>query len=165
MNREKIIIRVFVSVFVVQFLLFLFFRNPSNSIILTSTALIICPLCFYFIFTPFVTLKKKGGVSKQDNYMETTTLVLTGPYAVLRHPQYLGYILLSIIISLITQSLLSLILSVSILIVTYYWTSLEEIALEKKFPNKYEIYKTKVPRFNFILGLIRKKKTSENNNG
>ena len=78
-----------------------------------------------------------------------------GPYAIIRHPQYLGGILFTITISFWTQIFLSLILSIIIIILTYQWTYAEDKKLIEKFGEEYKRYIAKVPRLNPILGIIR----------
>ena len=40
-----------------------------------------------FAVLPILTLRRQGGVAKGQSYMKTTTLVDTGIYAIVRHPQ------------------------------------------------------------------------------
>ncbi|MDX1798983.1 MAG: isoprenylcysteine carboxylmethyltransferase family protein, partial [Candidatus Lokiarchaeia archaeon] len=104
---------------------------------------------------PFWTFKKRGRVEKGKSYVNTTELVEKGPYALVRHPQYLGGILFTISITLWTQLLASLILTIIISVLTYQWTYVEEKRLIDKFGENYVLYKKKVPRMNLMLGLIR----------
>ena len=79
---------------------------------------IIWPFSLYFGLISFRTLKKKGEVEKGKSYVYTTKLVNEGPYALVRHPQYLGGVLFAICITLWTQVMLSLILCIIIIILT-----------------------------------------------
>ena len=134
--------------------MFLFF-NELNLIILAYIGYIIWGFSLYFALISFWTFKKRGGVDKGKSYIHTTKLVDNGIYAVVRHPQYLGGILFTISISLWTQIILSLILSIVIIILTYQWTYVEDKNLIEKFGEDYKRYKVKVPRINPILGIIR----------
>ena len=94
-------------------------------------------------------------MEKGKSYLNTTKVVEKGPYAIIRHPQYLGGILFTISITLWTQIWLSLILSITIIILTYQWTYTEDKNLIDKFGDDYKKYKVKVPRLNPILGIIK----------
>jgi len=160
-NRKKFSLRdiIFTTLFTISFiiqiiLMFLFF-NELNLIILAYIGYIIWGFSLYFALISFWTFKKRGGVDKGKSYIHTTKLVDNGIYAVVRHPQYLGGILFTISISLWTQIILSLILSIVIIILTYQWTYVEDKNLIEKFGEDYKRYKVKVPRINPILGIIR----------
>jgi protein-S-isoprenylcysteine O-methyltransferase Ste14 len=50
-------------------------------------------LSLIFGIGPIFILRRRGGVEKGKSYVQTTKLVDTSLYAVVRHPQYLGGIL------------------------------------------------------------------------
>jgi protein-S-isoprenylcysteine O-methyltransferase Ste14 len=129
--------------------------NTLGFTFLVYIGYIIWGFSIYFGFVTFWIFKKKGGVEKGKSYINTTKLIKKGPYAIVRHPQYLGLVLFSISITLWTQSWLSLILTTIIIILTYYWTYSEDKNLIKKFGVDYLEYKHKVPRLNPILGIVR----------
>ncbi len=87
--------------------------------------------------------------------MNTTVLVDSGTYAIVRHPMALGSILLMSASILISQHWLAAIVGVPIIVRMY----LEEVKAEKgllvKFGDDYKRYMQKVPRINFVLGVIR----------
>ena len=134
--------------------MFLFF-NELGIVILVYMGYIIWGFSLYFGLISFWTFKKRGGVEKGKSYLYTTKLVDNGPYAIVRHPQYLGGILFTISISFWTQIFLSLILSIIIIILTYEWIYVEDKNLIEKFGEDYKKYKVKVPRLNPILGVIQ----------
>lgn len=109
----------------------------------------------YFAFIPFRIFKKKGNVKKGENYCKTNVIVESGPYALIRHPQYFGGLLFSISITLWTQLPISLLMSTIIFILTYQWTYAEDKQLIQKFGSTYEDYKNKVPRLNIFLGIVK----------
>ena len=74
-------------------------------------------------------------------------LVTTGIYAQTRHPQYLGFLLLTAGIGFLWPTFSTLLLW-PILVFLYYRLALEEEAMmEEKFENEYREYKKMVPRF------------------
>lgn len=146
---------IFTIAFIVQIIMMFLIYNELNLTFLVYIGYSIWIFSLYFALIPFRIFKKRGGVKKGKSYVYTNQLVKSGPYAIIRHPQYLGGILFSISITLWTQVLLSLILSIIIIILTYQWTYTEDKNLVKKFGEEYISYKEKVPRLNPILGMIR----------
>jgi protein-S-isoprenylcysteine O-methyltransferase Ste14 len=134
----------------------LFFTESALHIpLLYYSGWIIWIFSIYLAFIPFFTFKKRGGVEKGKSYLHTTKIVKKGPYAVIRHPQYLGGILFSISITLWNPVWFNLIFSVIIIILTYHWTYAEDKKLIAKFGQEYERYKKEVPRLNPFLGMIK----------
>jgi protein-S-isoprenylcysteine O-methyltransferase Ste14 len=93
-------------------------------------------------------------VSKGKSYIQTTVLADSGVYAVVRHPQYLAGILLSLALILITQHWL--IATIGVVAMVNYLIALKaDQELIEKFGDDYRRYIQKVPRMNFLLGLMR----------
>ena len=153
---------IFTISFIAQIILMFLFYNELGLIVLTYIGYIIWGFSLYFGFITIWTLKKRGRVEKGKSYMYTTELVVSGPYAIVRHPQYLGGILFTISITIWTQLFISLVLSIIIIVLTYQWTYVEDKNLVDKFGEDYMKYKEKVPRLNFILGLIKYKTSKQN---
>jgi protein-S-isoprenylcysteine O-methyltransferase Ste14 len=108
-----------------------------------------------FGWLPILTFKRLGGVSKGRSYMETTVLVDRGVYGIVRHPQYLAGVLLGIGLSLIAQHWLVGVLGAVVLAVSYAGTYPEESRLLEKFGDEYRKYIERVPRMNFVWGLVQ----------
>lgn len=154
---------IFTLSFIIQIILMFLFFNEFHLIVLVYIGYIIWGLSLYFGLISFWTFKKRGDVEKGKSYINTTKLVDKGPYAIVRHPQYLGGILFTISITLWTQILVSLILSIIIIVLTYQWTYTEDNNLIDKFGEDYQRYKERVPRLNLILGLIKYRKNKKKN--
>jgi protein-S-isoprenylcysteine O-methyltransferase Ste14 len=103
---------------------------------------------------PFIHLKKYGKVEKGQNYYETSCIVDQGIYAVVRHPQYLGYILLVMGFAFLYQNWIIVILAFMAILCFYYHTIEEEKQLIDRFQDSYLTYAQKVPRFNIISGIF-----------
>ena len=146
---------IFTIAFLVQIVLMLFIYNELGITFLAYIGWIVWLFSLYFGLITFRTFKKRGDVEKGKSYVYTTKLVKDGPYAIIRHPQYLGGILFTISITLWTQVWLSLVLSIIIIILTYQWTYSEDKNLIEKFGEDYKRYKENVPRLNPILGIIK----------
>ena len=101
--------------------------------------------------------KSKGEIhkDKDKSFINTTKLVDTGVYSIIRHPLWLCWILLSISLTLISQHWLIVVFAVPICCIVYGETYFLDKGLVKKFGEEYKKYKKKVPRMNLILGLIK----------
>jgi len=109
-----------------------------------------------FGMLPIFTFRKWGGVQKGSSYVKTNVLVDKGIYSIVRHPQYLAGILISIGLVLIAPGRLNIALG-AINMVQYCAGSIdEEKSLIDQFGNAYVAYKKRVPRFNVILGVFRR---------
>jgi len=110
---------------------------------------------------PVIEFRKKGGVRKGESYIHTTKLVDTGIYSIVRHPQYVTFILWAIAGMLLFQHWTIILLGIPIVPLTYIdLTKADKDAIER-FGDDYKAYMKKVPRANFLLGIIRRFKKSE----
>jgi protein-S-isoprenylcysteine O-methyltransferase Ste14 len=105
---------------------------------------------------PVMEFRRKGGVRKGNSYIHTTQLVDTGVYSIVRHPQYVTFMLWAIAGMLLFQHWLVVMLGIPIIPLTYIdLVKADEDALEK-FGDAYKAYMKQVPRANFLLGIIRR---------
>jgi protein-S-isoprenylcysteine O-methyltransferase Ste14 len=119
----------------------------------------LAPLCgivsLGLMFWPMFTLQRQGQAPPGENYMQATRLVEGGLFAVVRHPQYLGYMGLNLTFILIAQHWLVLLLGLAAIALFYRYARQEEKHLLAKFGRAYEAYMRRVPRFNLLLGIAR----------
>ena len=108
-----------------------------------------------FGMLPIFTFRRKGKVEKGKSYMHTTKIVTSGIYAILRHSQYMAGILINIGIILISQHWLIIIIGVLAIVLNYFDALKADQDLITKFGKEYSDYVKKVPRLNFIAGIIR----------
>ena len=104
---------------------------------------------------PIYTFKQRGGVPKDKSYMNTTMLVDTGLYSVVRHPQFLAWIIVSLSLTLLSQHWLNVLLFIPVLVGTIYDTNQADQRLIQKFGDQYKTYKEKVPALNIVTGTLR----------
>jgi protein-S-isoprenylcysteine O-methyltransferase Ste14 len=105
---------------------------------------------------PVFEFRKKGGVGKGRSYIHTTKLVDTGIYSVVRHPQYVTFILFAIAGILLFQHWIVILLGLPIMPLTYIDLIKADNDAIEKFGEEYKAYMKKVPRANFLLGIIRR---------
>ncbi len=155
MDRKTIISGLVLTITSVsQIALAFIFYNPAANECLINTGWIILMLSAVFGWVPIFTFRKKGGVIG-GGYIHTTRLVDGGIYAIVRHPQYLAGILISVALPFITQHWLVILPGLISIIFYYLDTCMEEEQNRKKFGDAYIQYMKRVPRLNFIVGIIR----------
>jgi len=116
-----------------------------------------------FGIAPIFILRRRGGVSKGKSYVETTHLVDTSLYAIVRHPQYLAGILFNVSMMLLAQHWLVVLLGLISAVLIYADIQAADREGIEKFGDEYRRYMQRVPQVNFLLGgvrLLRRKKGS-----
>jgi protein-S-isoprenylcysteine O-methyltransferase Ste14 len=108
-----------------------------------------------FGIVPIIYFKIKGGVKKGQSYIKTTKLVTSGPYAIVRHPQYVALNYMAIAITLFTQSWINVLTTVLIIIFNYWTSFQEEQSNIEKFGDEYREYRKRVPRFYLLYGFLK----------
>ena len=108
-----------------------------------------------FGMLPVAEFRKRGGVKRGKSYIHTTKLVDTGIYSIVRHPQYVTFMLWAIAGILLFQHWIIIILGIPIIPLTYFDLIKADKGSIEKFGDDYKAYMKRVPRANFLLGIIR----------
>ena len=137
------------------YLLLWFLENPAGIEELRYVGLIILAAGLVLIFLPVFVFRSKGKVKKENNWTETSVLVDTGIYSVVRHPLYLGWLLMYLGIILCSQHWLTIIIGIIGMVCVYLISRQEDQRLVEKFGDAYKHYMQSVPRINILIGLIR----------
>jgi protein-S-isoprenylcysteine O-methyltransferase Ste14 len=136
-------------------LAFFVFRGPKIQAVQVA-GWVIWTLGTIFAIWPIFALRAGGSVPEGKSYMETTALVDTGIYAIVRHPQGgTAGILLSLALALIGQHWLLVVLAAVGMALIYLDTFNADVACIEKFGEPYRRYMQRVPRVNFVSGLLR----------
>ena len=136
-------------------LAFFIFQQPKLQG-LTVAGWAIWALGTIFAIWPIFTLRSGGAVPQGRSYMETTALVDTGLYAVVRHPQGgTAGLLFNLALALIGQHWLLVVLAVLGMALIYLDTFNADENCIGKFGDEYVRYMQRVPRVNFLAGLLR----------
>lgn len=136
-------------------LAFFVFREPEYPV-LVVVGWILWALGCIFAIVPIFTLRSRGRVPEGKSYMETTALVDSGLYAIVRHPQGgTAGILFNPALALIGQHWLLGVLAVVGMALLYIDTFKADEACVEKFGEEYVRYMQRVPRVNFVAGLWR----------
>jgi protein-S-isoprenylcysteine O-methyltransferase Ste14 len=118
------------------------YKNVS-SIFLQIIGSILLVITIMLALLSLLSLKRKG---KPDKGIEdTTTLIYSTIFGIIRHPLYLGFILWGISQILIIQSYMSLILGLLAILFAYIAAKKEDEYNIGKFGEKYKNYMKKVP--------------------
>lgn len=110
---------------------------------------------FIFGMLPTFEFRKKGGVKKGKSYIHTTKIVDTGIYSIVRHPQYVTFILWAIAGMFLFQHWIVICIGIPVIPLMYIDLLKADKDGVKKFGNDYKKYMQKVPRANFLIGIIR----------
>jgi protein-S-isoprenylcysteine O-methyltransferase Ste14 len=108
-----------------------------------------------FIVLAIVTLRHKGRLEEGKDLTRTTTVVDSGIYAVVRHPLYLGWLLMYVAVILFSQHWLIVIMGVLGIVCMYLISRDEDQRLVEKFGDSYRAYIKSVPAMNALVGMIR----------
>jgi protein-S-isoprenylcysteine O-methyltransferase Ste14 len=141
---------------------------PANPLVLTGLietksfpALVILGTVVWIfgmvlVMAPIFMFPRRGGVPRGKSFVNTTQLVDSGIYAVVRHPQYTGGVYsLFITTFLFYPHWLFALLGVLGTLVIHFSCKEEDQRLIQQFGDAYLAYMNRVPRMNIFLGIIR----------
>jgi protein-S-isoprenylcysteine O-methyltransferase Ste14 len=109
-----------------------------------------------FGWVPILTLKRKGKVPKGKSYTQTTALVDSGIYSIVRHPQYFAGVLMSIALALLSQYWVVVSLFLPFSLAIYLDSLREDRRLIEKFGEEYVEYMGRVLGMNPFSLTLRK---------
>lgn len=113
-------------------------------------------LAAVFGWVPVYQFKKHGGVAEGDSYVETTRLVDTGLYAIVRHPQYVAWPLTGVAVALVSQHPAVIAMgAAAIVLACVDFRKVDDLDLAK-FGDPYRAYMERVPGWNFVAGFWRR---------
>jgi len=133
----------------------LVFYNYYTLDLLVYAGWILLAFSVVIIFMAGGEFRKKGGAPKGKSIVQTTVVVDSGIYAVVRHPQYLGFMLFVLALVLMSQHWVSVISWIIGSTLFYRDVLREEQMSIAKFGDDYQRYMRKVPRMNLLLGVTR----------
>ena len=105
--------------------------------------------------TPMQVLRKRGGVANGDSWVRTTTVVDSGPYAIVRHPIYVGWGVMVFALMLMSQYWVVAVCGAVGMPLVYIDIWREDRHNVGKFGEDYIHYQQRVPQVNFVWGAIR----------
>jgi len=107
------------------------------------------------IALPILALRRMGQVPRGASFVSTEALVDGGIYAVVRHPLYLGWMLMYLVVWLFNPHWLLGGLGILGAACVHAFTQQEEKLLIGQFGESYSCYMQRVPGLNLPAGIIR----------
>lgn len=107
------------------------------------------------ILLAIATLRARGRPAEGKDFASTTTLVQGGIYGVVRHPLYLGWLLMYVAAILFSQHWIVAILAVLGMACMVQITRQEDRHLIERFGDAYEQYRDSVPALSLVIGMAR----------
>ena len=146
--------------FISQIIFGIYFLSEVSQIELLAYAGVALYILSGIVFgmLPVIEFRKKGRVKKGKSYIYTTQLVDTGIYSIVRHPQFVTFILWAFAGMLLFQHWIIILLGIPIIPLTYIDLIRADKSSLEKFGEDYKAYMKKVPRANLLLGIIRRLK-------
>jgi protein-S-isoprenylcysteine O-methyltransferase Ste14 len=145
------------GVLTVAQIVFVFFLHGDASEALEWAGWICLWTSAVFGMLPIFTFRRKGGVPKGQSYIKTTVLVDSGIYAIVRHPQQgTAWLLINLGVMLVAWHWTSVALGLVSMSLVYADTFKADKDCVEKFGAAYERYMERVPRVNFVAGIVRR---------
>jgi protein-S-isoprenylcysteine O-methyltransferase Ste14 len=107
-----------------------------------------------------LTLRWRGKAPDGRSCVETAVVIDTGVYALVRHPMYLGWMLMHAVVPLFEPNALLAVLGIAGIICVVWFTLREEALLLDRFGDSYRNYMQAVPRYNLLAGAARLLRTN-----
>lgn len=146
---------IYSALMVLPLILVLVFYYYLGLNLLVYAGWIVLAVGLILVFLAGYEFRRKGEVPEGKHLVHTTVLVDSGIYAVIRHPQYLGFILFVLAPVLMSQHWLSVVSGVTGSVLFYVGVRKEEEANIEKFGDNYKRYMQQVPRMHLVLGIVR----------
>jgi len=122
-------------------------RVPVKVVIIAD---IVVLLGYGFVF---LVLRENSYASRIIEVEKDQKVISSGPYAIVRHPMYLGTAIAAFALILIFQSILSIVLSIIAIVLLWMASKMEDDYNIERFGDSYKKHMTLVPGWNVFKGL------------
>lgn len=146
--------------FILQVLLSYIFYRWINIPVITYCGWLILIVGFGFFILPGWDFKREGRLPEGRSVVRTTRLVDSGFYGVVRHPMYLGWMLIILGLILMSLHMVTALIGIPSMALAYHSMLMEEEMNISKFGDAYEKYMARVPRLNIIKGILNRHSSS-----
>ena len=146
---------VYVPLMIYQFYLSWRFYNGLGLDWAVNLGWLVLTVSAVFGWLPIYEFRRRGGVAEGESYIKTTRLVTSGVYGVVRHPQFLAGILITVSMMMMSQHPHSVVAGLVAAVVYAMEVSPADRRLVEKFGEPYRRYMERVPALNFVSGLAR----------
>jgi protein-S-isoprenylcysteine O-methyltransferase Ste14 len=138
-------------------LFILFFHTPASQVLFILGNVTVATGVL-LILSAMRMLRKSGEPEENEDFTSTTEIVKHGIYSIVRHPLYLGWLLIYPAAMMVSQHWLIVGVGVIGVASMIQIARDADIQLVAKFGPIYEDYMKEVPRLNILLGIARKLK-------
>jgi len=142
---------IYISLYVVLIASATIFYNSANLVELLYIGWVTLVLGIVFLLWSSYS-RKKGRVGASIN---KESLVENGMYAFVRHPEFLGHILIISALVILSQYWINLVIGLILIILLWLAMIEEEKRNIEKFGDAYGDYMKRVPRINLLIGIMR----------
>ena len=142
--------------FLVQLFLLIFGYNVQAEVVLLGIGWILLIPSFLLAASSLSTIVPGPVEGSSHRSTEDTPLAESGAYGLVRHPLYVGWVMISAGLALILQSWLGLALFAVQTFAVARLILAEEQDNEEKFGEAYLSYQQRVPRVNLAVGVVRR---------
>ena len=141
--------------FVAQVVLCIAFYNTLGQRWLLVLGWVLFGMAMILGWRARVAFQTSGQPRDRRDWLRTTVVVDSGIYAVVRHPMYLSFMLVSLALVLLCQHWLNALLGLLVIGLLYNDMAREEVRCVEKFGDEYLDYMKRVPRANLLAGAVR----------
>jgi protein-S-isoprenylcysteine O-methyltransferase Ste14 len=156
-NLHPYLLSTMASVLTVAQIILAFFLRGHCSEVLEWAGWICLWTSGIFGVLPIITFRRKGAVPKGESYTQTTKLVDSGIYGIVRHPQNgTAWLLINFGVILIAWNWTSAVLGSVSMVLAYADTFKADQYCIEKFGEEYKRYMERIPRVNFVVGIFKR---------
>jgi protein-S-isoprenylcysteine O-methyltransferase Ste14 len=131
------------------------YHNQRHLDALVHTGYILMAVGVTLVLAAGYEFKKRGGAPKGESIVHTTALVDTGVYSIIRHPQYLGFMIITLGLVLTSQHWASIASAAVGTALFYLDIKKEEQLTINKLGEPYRLYMQRVSALNPLPGTVR----------
>ena len=142
-TKDNILMFIIVVVFFLNIITINLFPSNTEELVVAGYTIFGIGALLYILSV--LTLRKKG----------VSSIVESGIYGIVRHPMYLGAMVMFLSHIFFGQNWIVAIGTVVAIVCCYLIMLSDEQRNAEKFGDEYKRYMQKVPRINFVLGVIR----------
>ena len=142
----------YITLYLSLILLTTLFYNSANLQIMLYAGWLLLVLGVIILFAS-VKSRKKGYITEKG--IKKEILVDTGIYAYVRHPEYLGHILIIFSLILMAQCWINIMVGSTLIALLFFAIIEEEKRNIRKFGDAYKNYMKSVPSMNLFAGIFK----------